>query len=235
MRPSLRSVVKVVIVTAVVVGAVMLFNHGSSAVSPPKSPLRATTLKHQQLIAACMHTQGFDYIAAVPPGVVADEAGQAAAQQGRDVRAAEIAAARNAPPDPNAALVGKLSPQQQKAWGDALYGTDSTPGCYDRTYKAAWGADLDTVAARGQDLVNRVKADPAVQEAQRAYDDCMANHGYHVTTTDDVNQLVDQQSEHLDADAAAALRTDADSANKSCIAPYDNVYNQVYRKLSRSQ
>lgn len=235
MRLSARTVVKVSIVAAVAVGAVTLFAHGSGAVSHPAPSLRTTVLKHQKLIAECMHRRGFDYIASVPSDVAAEESGQSAAQHGRDARAATIAAARGAPADPNDALVGKLPPPQQQAWGDALFGTDDAPGCYDQTYKAAWGVDLAEVAARGEKLVTRVKADPAVQAAQHAYADCMAGHGYHVTTTDDVYQLVGQQSEHLDAEAAAALQDAANSAHTSCMAPYNTVYNTVYRRLSTTQ
>ena len=168
----------------------------------------------------------------LPNDVVAEEAGRAAAQQGRDARAAIRDAQRQAPPDPNDVLVGKLPPDRQLAWGDALYGNDTSPGCYYETYKAAWGVDLGTAAARGEDHLARVKADPAVRAAERTYVDCMAARGYQVATAEDIFALIGRQRDALEATAAEEFARSATAAHDTCAGPYQKVFDTVYTRLS---
>lgn len=214
-----------------VVAAAMVLSTGCGSGDEPSS-LRTSVLAHEKLIAECMHRHGFEYTVAVPPDVVAAEAREAAAKKGHDGLAAADEAMRNAPPNPNDTLLANLPPERQQAWGDALHGTATTPGCYIETYQAAWGVNPADAAARGEQHVARVKADPAVQAAERGYVECMVARGFDVKTTEDVFPQVAQQRESLDHASGEVLTRKAEAAHEACIGPYREVYDKAYLRLS---
>jgi hypothetical protein len=212
--------------------AVVTFFATAGGAESDSTSLRPLVLKHETLIADCMHHNGFDYVVSVPTDVVAAEAANKAAQNGQDKHAAIGDAQRHAPANPNDALVAKLSPERQQAWGDALFGTDTSTGCYYGTYQEAWGVDLGAAAARGEQHLARVKADPAVKAAERRYIDCMAARGYRVTTTEEIFGQVAQQRETVDNTAAEALTESATAAHTACVGPYSQVFDEAYVRLN---
>lgn len=171
--------------------------------------LRPQVLKHEELIAGCMHRNGFSYTVAVPADLVI-------AEERRAGKSLEQAIA-DRPANPNDAMLATLPEAQQKAWGDTLYGTDTTEGCYYKTYQAAWGQNLADVAAKGEELKAKVEADPAVKTAFRTYVDCMRGKGFRVNSLD----------------GAYALGAEAEKAHDQCVPAYETVYDEVYLKRSR--
>lgn len=182
--------------------------------------LRPGVLRHEKLIAQCMHRHGFEYTVSVPPDVVIEEA----RRKGRPIA--------DVPTNPNDAVVGALSPARQQAWGDALFGTENSTGCYYGTYRAAWGVDLGDAAAAGEKHQSRVKSDPAVRSAEQEYVRCMSGRGYRVTTTEDIHAVVGRQVERLGSSGAEAFARAANTAHESCVRPYRTAYDRVYRELS---
>jgi hypothetical protein len=182
--------------------------------------LRPGVLRHEKLIAQCMHRHGFEYTVSVPPDVVIEEA----RRKGRPI--ADI------PTNPNDAIVGALSPARQQAWGDALFGTETSNGCYYGTYRAAWGVDLGDAAADAEKHQARVKADRAVRSAEQEYVRCMSRRGYQVTTTEDIHAVVGREVERLGDSGAEAFVRAANTAHETCVRPYRTVFDQAYLRHS---
>ncbi|MEV6240384.1 hypothetical protein [Lentzea sp. NPDC051838] len=172
-------------------------------------PVRRQVLKHEELIADCMHRNGFEYIAAVP----VDLAVQEARRSGKDL---DTAIAER-PEDPNDAVLANLSEERQNAWGDALYGTETTPGCYNETYKSAWGRDMRELSDKGDQIVAKVQADPNVQKALKTYVDCMRGNGFRVSSPDSIYELGEK----------------AQKSHDECVKPYDTAYDKAYLKYGR--
>jgi hypothetical protein len=151
--------------------------------------LRKTVLHHEELIAACMRAEGFDYIAAVPFDVILEETRAEAEANGDDVAAALEAV--ETPEDPNDAIVRALTEDEQLAYADAYWGTDEVGGCYYSTYEEAWGVDIVELAGdlddKLTDAEDRIAADPRVIEAKEAYVACVRDGGYLVASVDDIN------------------------------------------------
>jgi hypothetical protein len=185
-----------------------------------KESLRPGVLRHEKLIAACMRRHGFEYTVSVPPDVVVEEA----RRKGRPIA--------DVPTNPNDAIVGALSPARQQAWGDALFGTDTSAGCYYGTYRAAWGVDLGDAAADAEKHQARVKADPTVRSAEQTYVRCMSGRGYRVATTEDIHALVGRQVERLGNSGAEAFARAASTAHEGCVRPYRTAYDRAYVKHS---
>lgn len=188
------------------------------------SALAGTALHHESLIAECMRGRGFDYSVAVPRDVAIEEARRAAVRLHRDPKSAVAQAQASTPPDPNQSRVGALRPEQQQAWGDALYGDDTWEGCYYTTYAQAWGESLDRQAQQGDTSAAKVRADPAVQAAERTYLGCMSARGYGVSRIDDVYRLIGEADEKQGKAANAA--------HTACFAPYQQAFDAAYLRLA---
>jgi hypothetical protein len=231
---ALTRTLKLLAAGAAAAAAVAVTPHlvASSGRGDGPSAVARTALRHESLIADCMHGRGFDYAVALPRDVTVEEVRRAAVRQHRDPKAAMARAEASAPPDPNRAVVGALPPDRQQAWGDALYGDDGWPGCYYATYERAWGESLDRQAQQGETLAARVRADPAVRVAERTYLDCMAARGYRVSGTDDVYRLIGEAGDRLDAAGAEEYEKAANAAHTTCLAPYQNAYDTAYLRLA---
>lgn len=171
--------------------------------------MRRQVLKHEQLIADCMHRNGFEYVVAVPVDLVVQEA----RRSGKDL---DTAIAER-PEDPNDAVLAKLPEDRQMAWGDALYGTDSKRGCYDETYKTAWGKDMQDLSDKADQIAALVQSDPTVQKALQTYVECMRGKGFRVSSPDGVHELGDK----------------AQQAHDECVKPYETAYDTAYLKYGR--
>ncbi|MFD9698227.1 hypothetical protein [Lentzea sp. NPDC059081] len=218
----------VVAAAAVAVTAVVATSpdHGSGP-----SALAGTALHHESLIADCMRARGFDYEVALPRDVAVEEARRVAVARHQNPQVAVARAQASAPPDPNQARVGALPADQQRAWGDALYGDDSWKGCYYATYEQAWGENLDQRAEEADALVVKVRADPSVQAAERAYLLCMAERGHRLAGPDDVHRLIGEARDRLAAAAADQYEKDVNSAHATCVMPYQKAYDATYQRL----
>jgi hypothetical protein len=222
----------IIIAVAATVGlAVALLRTPDTARPDATQVMRDTSLAHERLIADCMRQQGFDYTAAVPADVAVEAARHAANAAGADVAAAVRDAQRQAGPDPNDAVLAAMTPQRQAAWGDALYGTATTPGCYYGTYKAAWGVDPLTLGTQGEQLTARVEADPAVRAALTTYLACMADRGFAVADAFDLPNVVERRGTGRTDAEVTRLRADAEAAQALCLPAYQRVYDDATRRL----
>jgi hypothetical protein len=180
-----------------------------TACGAQEGPVRRQVLKHEELIADCMHRNGFEYVVAVP----VDLAVQEARRSGKDL---DTAIAER-PEDPNDEVLKKLSEERQNAWGDALYGTETTQGCYDATYKSAWGKDMEALSDKADQIVAKVQADPNVQQALKTYVECMRGNGFRVSSPESIYELGEK----------------AQKSHDECVKPYDTAYDKAYLKYGR--
>ncbi|MFS8096513.1 hypothetical protein LFM09_05170 [Lentzea alba] len=180
-----------------------------TACGAQEDPVRRQVLKHEELIATCMHRNGFDYVVAVPVDLAVQEARRAG-------KPLEQAIAER-PTNPNDTLLAALPADRQAAWGDALYGTDTTAGCFNETYREAWGKGLEDLSEKSEQLVAKVQADPSVKKALSAYVECMRGKGFRVSSPDGVYELGEA----------------AEPAHAECVKPYETVYDKAYLKHSR--
>jgi hypothetical protein len=160
---------------------------------------RASALNEERLIATCMKDRGFDYIAVLPNDLFVAEAytaAQKAGKQGDELKAAVAEVSSRLAADPNEALVAALPAARQKAWDDALSGTDLQEGCSEPTMAmtAQDLAQLETNTVKAELAQTRAAADPVVKAAEGGYVSCMGSRGYSVTNTEQIAELVEQQA-----------------------------------------
>ncbi|MFE9206912.1 hypothetical protein [Micromonospora sp. NPDC007230] len=224
-----RSLLLVAALIAATIGASVLFQPSAHGEEP--SEVRDQVLRHQQLVAECMESRGFEYVATVPGDLIIEEARAAAEATGSDVKAAVEEASQNLPPDPNELHVATLEPGQQQAWGDALWGTDSLEGCYDSTLETASRVDLEAELDRAQSILDQVESDPSVQGAEAEYLTCMAAHGYSLNSVDSIHEYVGLRAEELDAEAGQELADQAYAHHDDCVRQYNATFNTVHLSL----
>jgi hypothetical protein len=145
----------------------------------------AKALEHETAIAECMGGRGWEYVAALPLGVIVQREIVRAESRGLPPPdPSEVAL----PVDPNHAIVARLDDEAKEAratafWGDLDVG-GSDPGCYALTYEDIWGVDLldPSLDRHVQDLEAFLAADSRVVDAERGYISCMASHGLEVSS-----------------------------------------------------
>ncbi len=206
-----------------------------AAFSDESQSLRDKVLQQQKLVAECMKDRGFEYIATLPNDLVVEEARHAAQLAGRDAEAAVEEASRNLPPDPNEALISPLPLEQQKAWGDALWGTDETAGCSDSTFSSAFKVNMADEEDEAALILAQVRSSPSVQAAEKAYIGCMKEQGYAVTSVDGIYEHVGRQVENLDTQARREITEKAYARHDACMDPYDETFNAVHLELLKGR
>jgi hypothetical protein len=179
---------------------------------------RAKQRKVEQEVVACMEEAGFDYVANVPKdddlGKKFEEAyslppGEFAKKYGYGVATMDHLMPDEATgTDPNQKIREKLSPQAQKAYDKALYGSEkmgisasgggtktkaTTPdrddlGCYGKAAEKVYGKQkqfdedafkkFDSLFKDLDSLRKRMENDQRVKDASKAWADCMADQGY---------------------------------------------------------
>ncbi|WP_349879509.1 hypothetical protein ABIH81_06720 [Micromonospora sp. HUAS YX12] len=227
-----RALLTVAALIAATVGASIFLQPAAHGEKP--SSLRDQVLRHEQLVADCMKSRGFDYSVGVPRDLIVEEARAAAEAKGGDVKAAVIEAteaSRNHASDPNELIVAQLSPERQRAWGDALWGTDESSGCFDSTLQAAARVDLDAGLERAEAIFAQAKSDPSVQAAENDYLACMAAHRHQIRSIDSFYEYVGLQAEKLSTEAGQELSDAAYAHHADCSKPYNERFNDVHRKL----
>lgn len=207
---------------------------GACAAEPatPDRTYADSSFAHEQLIATCMSERGFEYVVAMPADATADIARQEAVIAGEDGESAYQQAVAAAPDDPNDALVAALPEDGQAVWVDALYGTDTTAGCYDLTYEEAWGTDYEQLTQEMADFNARVSAEPDVIAAVDVYADCMGAAGYAVPHPDGVEDNIAEQVAGLDAEAAQTYGDAMYAAHQTCVGPYEEAFSTAYDRLA---
>jgi hypothetical protein len=222
----------------VVVGAVALiatfltvenFTAKAPAATLEQPTLRTSVMAHERLIATCMHQRGFEYVVAVPADLILQEAKERA-----EATPGAPTAEPSVPPDPNDAIVAKLTPARQDAYQAAYWGTGTADqGCYYGTYAQAWGRSVDQAIGEGDRLVARVVSDRRVVRALARYVSCMDGRGLVVTDTDTIGSLEDEVRAGPGTDLDKDRRVRAmEAADDACSAPYSATYNTVYLELS---
>jgi hypothetical protein len=173
--------------------------------------------RQEQIIAACMQEQGFEYIErdynqAVDAKVKNTEAfdlppDQYAERWGYGISTIDPSQfTAEAPDDPNSAIVEALSPEARSAYDKAMYGNGREQaddgGCQGRAMREIYGedfADRKEVASSEYSaldeemgaLWDRVVNDPRVVAAKSGWSDCMADAGHpEATDPDNAAQLV---------------------------------------------
>jgi len=197
--------------------------------------------QQQAALAACMDQRGFDYIPHLPADWVMERAAlldHVAGGTG-DV---DI----DAPPDPNLAILARLTPAEADAYQRAYWGDDTTVGCYETTYQEVFGisprAELERLLIAADRVDAAVASDPRIKQATASFITCMGNRGFTVTGIDDVFRQADEWRDALqmDADAAGldldevpgyaeylAFETTAYEAYDTCIGGYHAVEDEV--------
>ena len=207
----------------------------TAAPAEPDRTYADSSFAHEQLIATCMAERGFEYIVAMPADATADIARQEAVLAGEDGEAAYQEAVAAAPDDPNDALVAALPEDGQAVWVDALYGTDTTVGCYDLTYSEAWGTDYEQITREMEEFNALVAAEPDVIAAVDAYAACMGAAGYSVPHPDGVEDAITAHVADLDAEAAESAGDAMYAVHETCVGPYEEAFSAAYDRLAAEQ
>jgi hypothetical protein len=161
----------------------------------------AAALRAEELIAACMAKEGFEYVPDVsgygltdlsevepPPGTREFAAqfgyGFAALPEGMVTRGPAQGA------NPNDAITAAMSEEEHETYTRALFGdvalegADESGGCFEEARAQVWGdRETDPVRTALEDEIARIDAevapqDPAVVEAAAAWSACMADAGF---------------------------------------------------------
>lgn len=162
----------------------------------------AAALRQEEIVAACMAEQGFEYVpdtsgyqyvdpAAIdpPPGsrAFADQFGYGFAAAPAEMRATSSGAG------PNEAVTAAMSPEEYEAYTRALWGDDAVDGasggvelggCVREARDQVWGdRETDHVRAGLEDEIARIDAevaptDPPVMAAAAEWSECMADAGH---------------------------------------------------------
>lgn len=156
-------------------------------------------MEHERAIAECMAERGWEYIPALPADVYIKREYVRAETYGRPT---PDLTNMNIPPDPNDAIVSRLSEKDKEAralayWGDIDADGDD-PGCYHLTFEEVWGenlADHDATEDVVADMEVTLAADPRVIAAEAQYVACMAEHGIEVR---DLDTLFDEYIKGLE-------------------------------------
>ncbi len=166
--------------------------------------------RQEEIIAGCMHEQGFEYVQLdynqavdakvknveafdLPPDQYAERWGYGISTIDPSQFTAE------APDDPNSAIVEALSPEARSAHQTALY--EGEGSCQSKALKAIYGEDFgrkdeapsefDALNEEMGAVWDRVTNDPRVIEAKQGWADCMADAGHpEATSPDNAAQLV---------------------------------------------
>lgn len=194
----------------------------------------ARQVKIEDLIRDCMKAQGFEYVPADPVAQRTGLTGQSGfnADDFEKVYGYGITTLyeqrRNLPADPNTAIRNRLSAVDQAAYARALSGefADATfaiaadtgdysrlGGCTRLATEAAFGGPdvLQNLAAKLDELDQRIVADPRLQKAVAKWSECMRSAGYDLPRPDDVDVVLQKR---LDAIVGPAndRRADYDGA-----------------------
>ncbi len=160
-------------------------------------------LRQEEIVAACMSEQGFEYIPDTSGYQFVDEAAidprpgtrDFAEQFGYGFAAApEEMRATSSGAGPNEAVIAAMSPEENEAYTRALWGDDAVDGasdggielggCVREARNEVWGdRETDHVRAGLEDEIARIDAevaptDPAVVAAAAEWSDCMADAGH---------------------------------------------------------
>lgn len=184
--------------------------------------------RQQELIAACMANQGFEYVPVVTTSSVTgfglDEE-QFAREQGFGISTRFDLLDENyppQPPDPNDAITAAMSESESDAYYAALYGeeTELEAGA-EESAATFWGGGCQGEAAQevfGQadaifselepllnDLQERVDADPRLAGADQGWTACMSDRGFQYEDADDVwNTALDDLQKRYEAIAGSS-------------------------------
>jgi hypothetical protein len=197
----------------------------------PFEAYKAVIVAHEDAIADCMRSEGFQYVAHLPSDVLLEEAATLAEHEGRDPIAAVETV--HLPPDPNSEFVRAMSGAEQGAWYDAYWGDEGTgePGCYYGTYEEIWGIDPFEVDEEQNRTVERMYGDPRLLRAEQDYVACMYDAGYDVHGIDDVFRLLEEAGLQGGPDSRASpdpFRLEALASHDHCREPYDDVYDALH-------
>lgn len=163
----------------------------------------AAAVRQEEIVAACMSEQGFEYIpdtsgyqfvdtAAIdpPPGSreFAEQFGYGFAAAPEEMRATSSGAG------PNEAVIAAMSPEEYESYTRALWGDDAVDaasggevelgGCVREARNKVWGdREADHVRADLEDEIARIDAevaptDPLVMAAAGEWSECMADAGH---------------------------------------------------------
>lgn len=238
--------IRIFILLGLLVGVSSCTGDGKSDLERELDSIDAKVMRHEQLIAECMAGKGWEYIPSMPRDVIIERQKRLADAEGRayDPKTAEL------PDDPNTAIVARLSEADRNArsnayWGDIQEG-GSDPGCYQSTYKQAWGSipgDHDPDAQqRLAEAEAAIAADERVIAALADFVNCMASRGFPVSGLHDIfrqyDTRVDALAEELrakgeDPDRSPQMKRlraeqrTAYQAYSECEVAYNTVENEV--------
>ncbi|GEN81070.1 hypothetical protein [Actinotalea fermentans] len=187
--------------TAVEPGPAEVYLEAGTGYSSDDAP--ELTMQMEELVAACMSEQGFDYVPYVEGYVMIDEAAidpppgsRAFAEQFGYGFAAAPEGMRSESPgrSPNDAIMAAMSPEALDSYVRALWGDDAGEGasdgdaelggCFRAARNEVFGdRETDHVRAGLEDEIARIDAevaptDPAVMAAAAEWSECMADAGH---------------------------------------------------------
>jgi hypothetical protein len=136
-------------------------------------------MSHEELIAACMETEGFEYSAVLTSDVYVEEAVERAEDRGETVD--ETLSTLVIPANPNDQYTQGLSESDLAAYQAAIWGDGIRSGCFYSTYEEAWGILPEALAPdpdRDENIESAVAADPRTIAAESDFVACMAKEGF---------------------------------------------------------
>lgn len=181
------------------------------------SGLNRLQRRGEELIAACMKREGFEYTPDaqdIPKDAVESLVGNRKAfvqKYGYGI-STFVEPPRAGAVDPNAAYLAKLSAADRRAYRVALIGVDSddpgaaapsgvanTKSCVGQAQRALYGdmARYAALISKFDELDRRLQADPKVVKAVREWSACMKASGYRYAKEDDVTADLNRRLESI--------------------------------------
>jgi hypothetical protein len=152
------------------------------------APVEETTLdllyyeaSTAELTASCMRAQGFDYVAGRPEATIStvrDMNDRATVEQwGFNISTVDFSTISPTVDDPNEAVYGLLSPEDQQVW------RDNQASCQQEA-EEAFGRDsgLNEVNAKTQEIYARIERDSAILSGKDEWSACMQRQGFDALT-----------------------------------------------------